>query len=195
MKDLDRDNNGVAPSVHEMRSTPRWSSKWPRIVGGVAILGLALCIGCCTVTFGSSTLTVITQKDDIMAVLDEYMLAMTNGNAEHAHSLFTDRVKRQMPLSKIEGMLDGANYMLFDGYLSLRAQTLRIGRMYDTDPNRPQGTVAHVDGTVSYADGYVGNFQAILEKEGTVWKLYYIRVNAPAEKFNGYPEDEQQLAG
>jgi hypothetical protein len=74
--------------------------------------------------------------------------------------------------------------VLFEGYESLQIETLNIGPAYSTDPNEPQGTVARVGGSVSYADGYKGKLQAILEKEDNEWKLDYIRVNAPAEKFD-----------
>jgi hypothetical protein len=168
----------------------KWSGKWPLFVGGAAVLGLMLCVGLCIATLGSNFLTVVTQKGNVAAVLDEFMKAMANKNAEHAYSLFSSRAKQQVPSSEIESWLEGANFVLFDGYDTLQVRTLNINLVHNTDPSKPQGTVAQVSGSINYAGGYEGSFQAILEKEGDGWMLDHIQVNAPAEKFDNYSQDE-----
>jgi hypothetical protein len=94
------------PSMQEAETRSKRSRKWFLLVGGALAVGLIVCVGFCTIAFGSSFLTVITEKDDVQFVLDKFMLAMASKDAEYAYSLFSSRAKQQVPFSEIESWLD-----------------------------------------------------------------------------------------
>ena len=96
-----------------------------------------------------------------------------------------------MPLSKMQEMLKGPNFALFDGYEKVEVTYLNIGPAFSTNPNAPQGTVAKVSGGVTYKDGYTGQFQAVLEQENKEWKIHNINVTAPPKKFEDYLKSNQ----
>jgi hypothetical protein len=52
----------------------------------------------------------------------------------------------------------------------------------DAGPNLPQGTVAEVHGTLSYAGGFTAKFYAALEQEGGAWRLFSITIDLPPGK-------------
>lgn len=171
------------PSTQAGKALSRWLGRRFLLVGGTALL-LMLCVVLCAATLTSSFVTAVTQKGHIEAVLDQFMTAMVNKDAERACTLFSNRAKRQMSCAEIASWLEGNDYVLFEGYESLHVKTLSVGPAHSTDPEQPQGTVARVSGGVNYAGGYEGGFQAILEKEDGEWKLDNIRVNAPSGKPN-----------
>jgi hypothetical protein len=52
----------------------------------------------------------------------------------------------------------------------------------NSNPDAPQGTVAEVSGTISYAGGIKGDFDAVLEKHGGKWQLDSINITVPPDK-------------
>ena len=149
-------------------------------------MGICLCATLCALVFGSSLLGVATQKDAVAKVIDASMQAMSKKNANQAYALFSKRTQRQVPISKVEEALQGANFAVYDGYLKIEITSLTIGPQVNTNPDVPQGTVAKVAGTVTYEGGYKGQFQAILEQEDSEWKVDGLNVTAPPQKFEDY---------
>ena len=84
------------------------------------------------------------------------------------------RTKRNVPLADIEKGLEGNNYTVFEGYQSIAVTNFTLNLTSDSDPEMPQGLVAEVDGMISYADGFTGDFTAVLEQEGEEWQLFSI---------------------
>jgi hypothetical protein len=174
--------NTVSPSAK--RSTRRTVV----IVAGVVVAAICLCIGICVVAGGWGTVTglirVAQERDDVTAVIDEFMLKMEKKDAAAAYALFSTRAQRQIPLSSIEEMLEGNNYVLFDGYESATVTNLNLNAAFNTNPDLPQGTVAKVTGIVTYEGGITGKVTATLEEENGTWRLHYINVTVPPSKLD-----------
>jgi hypothetical protein len=119
---------------------------------------------------------------------------------ESSYALFSPRMKRQIPIAKIQAMIEGNNYVLFEGYKSLSVEQLNINAVANTNPDLPQGTVAKVTGKIIYEGGIEGSFNATLEKVDGKWKLDGMYITVPPNKFNpssenkSRPEDLSRLA-
>lgn len=170
--------------VYVAPQKPRRSFKMPVLIAGIILLAGLCCLCLCVVVCGTSTSSVLEERPKIAKVIDAYMRAMADRDAEKAYALFSSRAQRQMSISEIKEGMEGANYVLFDGYVGAEVQTLYISVTANTNPDVPQGRVARTGGIVKYQDGYSGSFQAILEQEGGVWKLHHINVTVPATKFS-----------
>jgi hypothetical protein len=150
---------------------------------------LAILLLCCLSTIlclalgGASFARVILEKAPIASVLDAFMQDMAAKDADRAYALFSPRSQRQTPLADLEAMLQGNNYKLFEGYLSLSVNQINLSAAVNTDPDAPQGNVASVSGTVTYNNGFTGSFTAVLEKVDGVWMLYGIDIRVPPDKF------------
>jgi len=57
---------------------------------------------------------------------------MANKDAENAYALFSPRAQRQIPISKIQELLDGKNYFLFEGYQSLSVSNPNISAAFSS---------------------------------------------------------------
>ena len=88
-----------------------------------------------------------------------------------------------MPITDLEKLTQGNNYVIFEGYESLTVQNLNLAASANTNSDLPQGTVANVTGTVSYEDGFTGKLTAVLEKVDGEWKLFNFFVTVPPDKF------------
>lgn len=169
------------PRVHKL---PRRRSKtWLWIVLGILGVGL-LCVGVvvCVSTLALGARSVESEREPVTAVLDAYMEAMAAQDAERAYALFSPRAQRQIPLADIEELLDGNNYMIFEGYQRLSLQSFNISTAVNTDPDVPQGLVAKVNGTITYAGQITGSFNGVLEKVDDQWMLDGIHVTVPPDK-------------
>lgn len=155
------------------------------IVIGALLVGLCCIGGSVGVAglIGTGVLKVITEKPKVEIVIDGYMRAMADQDAKNAYTLFSTRAQRNVSLADIEKFVSGNNYKVFEGYESIATADFNLTLTSDPDPTMPQGLVAEVDGMISYAAGFTGDFSAVLEKEGDEWRLYGINVNAPADKF------------
>jgi hypothetical protein len=151
------------------------------IIGGVLLL-FCVCAGACLAVGGAGAFQVYKEKAPVGRVLDSFMRAMVDKDADKALSLFSSRAQKQMSKSDLEKMWEGNNYVLFEGYQSLEIGNLNISKDFNTNQNLPQGTVAKVDGTVSYQGSFTGHFDAVLEKEGDTWRLFHINVVVPPDK-------------
>lgn len=154
------------------------------VVAIAAALGLCLCV--CVVAGGWSMLTGIIrgalERDDVTAVIDEFMREMEEEDAAAAYALFSTRAQAQMPQSGLEEQLEGSNSVLWEGYESAELTQFAINMAFSTNPDAPQGTVAQVSGTVTYQEGVRGSFTAVLEEEGEEWRLHSINVTVPPSK-------------
>ncbi len=152
----------------------------------------ALLVGLCCISvlvgiaglIGTGVFKMMTEEPKVEIVIDEYMRAMADQDANNAYTLFSTRAKRSVSLADIEIGLEGNNYLVFKDYQSLSVNNFNIGVNSDSNPDMPQGVVAHVDGMITYADGFTGDFAAVLEQEGDGWHLFGINVNVPPDKFN-----------
>lgn len=167
---------------------PPQKSRRPLVIGGCILLaGLCLCVSViCISVFGFTIYQAIVEKDNIGVVIDKFMTAMVNKNPDQAYALFSARVQKQIPVSRLEDMIDGSNYSLFDGYTKVEVANVNITRGFNTNPDAPQGLVARVNGVITYDGGYRGSFQAVLEQENNEWKLFSINVTVPPDKVDDF---------
>jgi len=191
------------PQEHQPEQTPVLAETSPTMTPSATstkksnrkvflIIAMALLVGLCCIgaSVGVDGLVrrggfkVGTEMPKVEKVIDEYMRAMANQDASKAYSLISTRAKRNVSLGDVEKGLEGNNYTVFEGYESIAVANFNLNLTSDPDPTMPQGLVAEVDGTISYADGFTGDFNAVLEKEGDEWRLYGINVNVPVDKFN-----------
>ena len=152
------------------------------IVGLVAVV-VCLCLIACIALFGTSMYKVSIEKAPVEAVLNTFMEDMVAKDVESAYALFAPRVQRQIPLEDVQEMIEGNNYVLFDGYQRLTVQNLNLGGSVNTNPDVPQGTLARVDGFIEYSGDFTGRFTATLEKVDGKWMIDRIDITVPPEKF------------
>jgi len=143
---------------------------------------LVLCIVLTALLIGRSILSISTEQAAITPVIDRFMQAMTQHDAQAAYRLFSTRAQRQTPIADLTTLLEGPNYVLFDGYQSVTIDATNLTSAVNTNPDVAQGSVANVNGTVSYTGGVSGSFRATLEKEDGDWRLFYINVTVPPSK-------------
>lgn len=173
-----------APNVPTPASVqPQKSNKNVRVIAGFVLA--ALCLGslACIAIFGTILFKVATEMAPVESVLDAFMQDMETKDVESAYALFSPRVQRQMPVDDIQTMIDGNNFVLFDGYQSLSVEYLTLTAAVNTNPDTPQGTVAEANGFVEYSGGFTGNFSATLEKVDGKWMIYRIDIIVPPDKF------------
>lgn len=179
-------NRGGPTPFNQSNNLEKRSNKLPIIIVLVVVIS-CLCIGICTVAGGRGTITglmkVNQERDNVAAVIEEFMQAMMVRDTEAAYALFSTRAQRQTPLSDVEEMLAGNNYVLFENYQSTLVTNLSIKAAFNTNDNLPQGTVAEAQGTISYDDGFTGTVMAVLEEENDEWRLHNIHITVPPNKF------------
>lgn len=150
-------------------------------------VGIVAATVCACLTIGGAMIALglnkaTSEKAPVETVLDEFMVAMVEEDNEAAYALFSQRVQRQMPLTQIEEMVQGNNFVLFEGYRSLTVNNLKILAVSNTNPNVAQGTVAEVTGSISYENDFTGRFEATLEKADEDWFIHNINIIVPPDK-------------
>jgi hypothetical protein len=168
--------------VEPASMTPRKRQNKQILIAGVLVAGLFLCVMLCVVVGGIGMIKASLERDDVERVVDEFMHAMAKGDTDAAYALFSTRAKRTVSRSKLDKLLQGTNFALFDGYTSAQIAKINLSRAFQTNPDLPQGTVAEVNGTITYEGGYIGRFEAVLEQEHKEWRLFVINVTIPPDK-------------
>lgn len=151
------------------------------------IFGIAAIVVCSCLTIGGAIVAtglnkVSDEKAPIEAVLDDFMRDMVAEDVEAALELFSPRAQRQFSKTDLDALLEGNNYVLFEGYQSLMIGNLNIKAVANTNPDVPQGTVAEVSGIITYENDFSGRFVATLEKDDGDWFLFFINITVPPDK-------------
>ena len=110
------------------------------------------------------------------------MNAMEDRDTENAYLLYSPRAQRQVPIEDLQELLEGNNYFLFKDYESVSIANININLVANANPDLPQGTIAIVNGKVTYENGSTGQFEAILEEVEGEWKLDAIKITIPPNK-------------
>jgi len=176
----------IEPSTTQPESinpAPKKSKKTVWIIAGVILVGICICLILCIAVFASGTGSVAKEQKPIMSVLDTFMKEMEAKNGENAYSLFSPRAQKQTPITDLEKMYEGNNFLLFENYVGLTIQNLNLTAAANIDPNLPQGNVANVAAIINYSDGFTGELTATLEKVDGNWKIHYVHVTIPPNKF------------
>jgi hypothetical protein len=175
------ENPAFEPSI--ISPTPKKSNKNLWIILGIVIAAICICSILCVALIATGAGKIMVEKAPVEAVLDSFMKDMEAKDVKSAYTLFSPRSKQQTPITEFEKMIQGNNYVIFEGYESLTVQNLNMGTAANTNPNMPQGTFANVTGAVSYKGGFTGKLTAVLEKVDGEWKLFNIYVTVPPDKF------------
>lgn len=173
----------IPPSSTATPPTRQLLNKKVWIIGSVVIVaGLCLCSVACLAMLGISLFRVNAERQPVSQLLDAYMRYMSNKDVEAAYALFSPRAQRQMSYSELEKMLEGNNYILFEGYQSLEVSELRVEAVAHNNPDAPQGIVATAKGVITFEGGIQGTFNGVLEKVGDTWMLDDVYVTVPPDK-------------
>jgi hypothetical protein len=172
----------VPPPPNSIPRTQK-SNKNAWIIIGLGTAVICLCSVVCIAVFGLSLFKINAEREPVATVLDAYMQHMSNKDADAAYALFSPRAQRQIPISKFEELLEGNNYILFDGYQSLSVTNINISAAANTNPDLPQGTVAKVTGVITFEGNIQGSFNGVLEKVGNQWMMDGMHISVPPGKF------------
>lgn len=170
------------PASSPLPPQPPTSNRKNWIIAGLGAGILCLCVAACVAVFGTTMFKIYKEKAPVESVLDAYMNAMEKQDAESAYALFSPRVHRTVPISKIEELLEGNNYALFEDYQTLSVGNINISAAAHTNPDAPQGIVAKVNGVVTYENDVKGTFNGVLEKVDGQWMIDGIFVSVPPSK-------------
>jgi hypothetical protein len=146
-----------------------------------------MCVAVVAALAAQGILTVSREQAAITPVIQQFMAAMEQRDTDAAYALFSSRAQRQTSLAEVEQLVEGENYVLFEGYEDAKVEATNLTRSINTNQDVPQGQVATVSGTITYADTVQGTFRAVLEREGEAWKLFSINVTVPPSKFTEAP--------
>ncbi|KAA3646639.1 MAG: hypothetical protein DWQ07_10550 [Chloroflexi bacterium] len=175
--------------IETEKPTKNNNTKLFLLIGAVVVILLCACMLCGVFLLGSGIFRVGQEREPVMQVLDKFMVLMEAKDIDAAYDLFSTRAQGNFPFAELENMGTDANVVLFDGYQSLEILSFNIIQSANTNKALPQGTVANVNGIVTYANGIQGSITATLEKEDNVWRLHAINITAPPEKFEDYYEN------
>jgi hypothetical protein len=169
----------------------RKSRKRLWMISGALVLGSLVCLGLLTagvIALSGALVTFASERERVERVLDGFMRAVEDKDTARAYTFMSRRATKLWAMSRMEGMIKGNNYVIFDGYRSLQVSDITIGFQSSPQPGEPQGIVAQVSGSVTYDCGYTGDFEAVLEKEGDNWRIFGIQVNVPPDKLKPNPQ-------
>jgi hypothetical protein len=161
---------------------PKKSKKKTWVIVGIVLGVLLLCSIVCVAVFGTGMYKIYKEKAPVESVLDTYMQHMEDKDAESAYALFSPRAQRQVPVSDVQEMLEGNNYILFEGYRSLSVSNLNISAALNTNPDLPQGTVVIVTGVIQFEGGIQGSFNGTLEQVDGNWMIDAMYITVPPDK-------------
>ncbi len=162
---------------------PRKRSRKKLVIISTVVVGLCLVLTLCGLLFVGGNIRVALERDDVEQAVHQFMLAMARKNVNAAYALFSERAQETVSLSKLQEMVEGNNYVLFDRYDSLEVSWLNVGPAVSSNPEMPRGIVAKAAGETRYTDGSMGSFQAVLERVNGEWKLTGVNVTVPPAKF------------
>jgi hypothetical protein len=148
-------------------------------IAGIAILVPCVCCGGIVALMGRGIYVAATERGNVQQVVSDYMENMKSQDEEATLALFSARARRQMPPRQIAEAQNGPLYYLFADYQQATVTKIFVSTAYNTNPDHPQGTIANVEGTVSYGDGRAGTFRGVLEREHNQWRIHVVHVNAP----------------
>ncbi len=152
------------------------------IIFASSVVGVCLCLITCLAPFVISAVKTASEKAPVESVLNAYMEYMAVKDVNSAFALFSPHMQEQTPAEYMQNLVADHNYAMFSGFQNLTVDSLKLGSETSSDPTKPQGTIAMVSGTISYSDGFTGQYVAILEKIAGTWKLYSVTVTVPQNK-------------
>jgi flagellar basal body-associated protein FliL len=176
-----QENASISTPTDTILLEPQKSNRKTRkIVVIISIIGVIIIA--CIAIYGFLMYKAYIEKAPVEVVLNSYMQHMENKDTESAYALFSPRAQRQVPISALEGMLEGNYSYIFDDYQSLSVTNINFKLSKNSDPNVPQGSVATVNGTIDFEDNSQGSFDGVLEQVNGQWMIDGIHVSAPPKQ-------------
>jgi hypothetical protein len=176
----------VEAENHVPASPPR-SHRKVLLITGLLLAGLCLCSGSLALLVWRGTVAALDENNGVGVTIDRFMQAASRGDVESAYDQFSERGKHNTPLERLQEFFSHpVNNALFAGYQRSQVENVNVTQKANSDPNAAQGTVAEINGTLTYEGGYTGNFEAMLEREGNGWKLYGINVTVQPQKIEDF---------
>lgn len=129
------------------------------------------------------TLTPTLSRARAEAVLHEFMTLMSNKDPQKASGLLSKRAKGSIGSDALQKLLQGGYYALFEGYQTVRVNTIYGRPTFTTDPSLDQGDITTVRGNTYYEGDFVGTIDATFELDGDEWWLTGVYVIVPPSKF------------
>lgn len=160
---------------------------WGRWIAIGCVLIVLACISliCVVGLLNSGIRAIGNEQSEVETVIDRFMTDMANKENDNIASMFVERLER----TELQEQLEAMDYAYFDGYRSLSVSNFRVSQQINTNPMTPQGTVASLNGTIEYTEGFTGTFDAVLEKHDEEWLFFGININVSPEKIRA-TEDE-----
>lgn len=173
----------IHAKLRPLPDKPIKKSPWKLIgiIAGLIVLLTCICETGAAVYFTKKMVNNHLEQPEVLAVIDHFMYLMKYNNAEDAYNLFSARQQKITSLQDIEEMLDGDNYLMFEGYWELNLIEFEISIQKSYNLDWPQGTVAYVFCEVLYQKENLQLLEAILEKQDGEWKLADIFVYPPSD--------------
>lgn len=112
----------------------------------------------------------------IEVLVQDFLTAMSSKDTDAAYEMMSTEGDAQTQRSNIDTLLQGKNYVVFEGFREISLKDINISQY-------GAYKYAEVSGDVFYDGGFVGDFSGKLVKEGEGWRIQWLTVNAPVEKF------------
>jgi hypothetical protein len=162
------------PDVNE-ETKPKINKSHKKVwlIIGIILCLLIICIGVFAMLLNNTA----AETKPIEAVLDSNMRLMVAKDIESSYAQFSTRARQNFPISNIQEMVEGNNYLLYQGYKELHVESINVNA-------NAQGILASVSGVILYEDGSEGQFNATLEKEAGKWQIVSFQINVPTSKIN-----------
>lgn len=116
------------------------------------------------------------EKRAAASTLHQFMQAMAADDLGTAYGFFSSRSQVIFSLEEL-GILKANNPHRYTGYANLSLAQFEMTTVSHQSPHAPQGKVAQVSGTITYADGSAGLVSAALEKEAGQWRIAFVEIN------------------
>jgi hypothetical protein len=156
----------ATPAPRRRKGPPTW------LIAVAVVIGLiAACAGGVAYFF----LDAASEVDDIEAVVEEFLVATSNGDPAAAYSLFSSEARAGLSLATFQSQLRG------NGSYTQFAALKRRGWNKSFATGRP--TLFSYDGEIAYRDGTKGNVHAELVSEQGSWKIRFIQATGGPGSF------------
>jgi hypothetical protein len=171
----------------------RWAQPWS-ITGIIALVGAILIFGLCMAArlmiapLYSAGAGMMDRMDieSGYTVVNEYMIAMSYGDAERAHRFYSEAAKQEISQQDLEAELSGPLAIMYTAYagynfdtpITQQAQNPGARNLEDA----MEGMRIIYDG-VFYLDAFseAANFHAVVIFEQGDWKIEELRIDPPDE--------------
>jgi hypothetical protein len=140
----------------------------------LAVVGISIACMCVCLALGAGLIfTSVNQQSGLENVVDQYMSAMAQMDAEKAYILLSARAKETISLSDLAAEMEAEVFVHYNGYQNVVIYSTSFTNS-PSDNATPNPYRSDVEGTITYNNGVRMGFYATLEQESGVWKIFDI---------------------